>query len=140
MKKYPSRMGVGASSILLILVVLSLTLFSVLSLLQARADAALTEKTALSVSAFYDADARAQQMLAQLDGAIAVGQDPTAIDGVTRTGENEYAFTIGSFDGHTLDVVVQVENGRANVTRYRYESAQEWVGENADTVWQGDGA
>lgn len=36
MRKYPSRMGVGASSILLILVVVSLTLFSVLSLLQAR--------------------------------------------------------------------------------------------------------
>ena len=32
MKQYPSRMGVGASSILLILVVVSLTLFASLSL------------------------------------------------------------------------------------------------------------
>ena len=46
MKQYPSRMGVGASSILLILVVVSLTLFASLALIQARGDAALTEKTA----------------------------------------------------------------------------------------------
>ena len=61
MKQYPSRMGVGASSILLILVVVSLTLFAALSLMQARADAALTQKTAESIATFYDADARAQE-------------------------------------------------------------------------------
>lgn len=140
MRKYPSRMGVGASSILLILVVVSLTLFSVLSLLQARADAALTEKTALSINAFYDADARAQKMLSELDSALALGQDPTYIEGITSAGDQKYEFAIGSYDGHTLNVSVNVANGAVQVVRYRYESAKEWVGESADTVWQGDGA
>jgi hypothetical protein len=36
MKPYPSRMGVGASSIVFILVVVSLTLFASLALIQAR--------------------------------------------------------------------------------------------------------
>ena len=67
MKQYPSRMGVGASSILLILVVVSLTLFASLALVQARGDAALTKKTASGIAAFYEADARAQQTIAALD-------------------------------------------------------------------------
>ena len=69
MKQYPSRMGVGASSILLILVVVSLTLFASLSLIQARADATLTQKTAASIRTFYEADAKAQQTIAALDDA-----------------------------------------------------------------------
>ena len=73
MRQYPSRMGVGASSILLILVVVSLTLFASLALIQARSDASLTDKTAVSVSAFYDADARAQRMIAALDDALKQG-------------------------------------------------------------------
>ena len=71
MKRLPSRMGVGASSILLILVVVSLTLFASLALVQARADASLTEKTAASAGAFYDADARAQRMIAALGAKLA---------------------------------------------------------------------
>ena len=84
MKQYPSRMGVGASSILLILVVVSLTLFASLALLQARSDAALTDKTAESVSAYYDADARAQQMLSALDDALKLGNAPESVEGVAK--------------------------------------------------------
>ena len=138
MKHYPSRMGVGSSSILLIIVVLSLTLFAVLSLVQARSDAALTDRTALSASAFYDADARAQQMLALVDGAVKRGASPASVEGVTQQGENEYSFSIGSFDGHALNVRIDVSGGVCSVTSYRYESAAEWVGESAETLWQGD--
>lgn len=138
MKRYSSRMGVGASSILLILVVLSLTLFGVLSLVQARSDAALTERTALSVSAFYDADARAQQVLAFIDDALQSGEQPTAVEGVSQQDENTYAFSIGSFDGHSLNVRVDVSAGTCRVTSYRYESAAEWTGESTGTLWQGN--
>lgn len=137
MKPHSSRMGVGASSILLILVVLSLTLFGVLSLVQARSDAALTEHTALSVTAFYDADARAQRVLALVDDALASGALPTVVDGVTQQGEGVYAFSIGSFDGHSLDVRLDVSGEACRVTSYRYLSAEEWVGEGAETLWQG---
>lgn len=138
MKPRSSRMGVGASSVLLILVVLSLTLFAVLSLVQARSDAALTDRTALSVNAYYDADARAQQVLALIDDALLSGKSPETIEGVTRQSEGDYAFAIGSFDGHTLNVRVDVSAGTGRVTRYTYESAAEWVGEGAGTLWQGN--
>ncbi|HRX57931.1 MAG TPA: hypothetical protein P5075_04075 [Eubacteriales bacterium] len=138
MRKYPSRMGVGSSSILLIIVVVSLTLFAVLSLVQAKSDAALTDKTAASVDAFYDADARAQKMLAQIDGALAAGDDPVGVEGVTKVSDGTYEFSVGAYDGHTLKIVVAADAGRCIVTRYRYESASEWLSESGETLWQGD--
>ena len=99
MKQYPSRMGVGASSILLILVVVSLTLFASLALIQARSDAALTDKTAVSVSAYYDADARAQRMIASLDDALKLGNAPESVEGVTPQEDGSYRFSVGSCDG-----------------------------------------
>lgn len=139
MRRYPSRMGVGASSILFILVVVSLTLFSVLSLLQARADAALTEKTAVSVNAYYDADARAQKTLALIDGALHRGDALESVEGVAKTGEGEYAFAIDASDGHTLSVTLRVASGEYAVTSYRYANSAEWTGASEDTLWQGDG-
>lgn len=137
MRQYPSRMGVGASSILLILVVVSLTLFASLALLQARADAALTEKTAVSTAAFYDADARAQQMLALLDDALKAGEPIENIDGVARQADGTYAFAIDASDGHALFVVIDVSGGSCDIRAYRYENAQEWTNQSTGTLWQG---
>ncbi len=137
MKQYPSRMGVGTSSILLILVVVSLTLFASLSLIQARADASLTEKTAFSTAAYYEADARAQEMLAALDDALAQSLPPESLDGVTKQVDGTYAFSIDASDGHALNVAVDVSGGRCNILAYRYESAEEWISQDEDTLWQG---
>lgn len=137
MKTYPSRMGVGASSILLILVVVSLTLFASLALVQARSDAALAEKTAVSTAAYYDADARAQQMLVALDDALKLGDLPESIEGVTKQADSSYAFSVGASDGHALRVEVDVSGGRCQILSYRYENAEEWVGQSAGTLWQG---
>lgn len=137
MKQYPSRMGVGASSILLILVVVSLTLFAALSLMQARADAALTQKTAESIATFYDADARAQEKLAALDDALQQGASPESIDGVTRQADGTLSFSIQTQDGHALNVRIDPSGGRCNILAYQYENTQDWAGENAGTLWQG---
>lgn len=137
MRQYPSRMGVGASSILLILVVVSLTLFASLALIQARSDASLTDKTAISVSAFYDADARAQRMIAEIDDALKQGLSPDSIDGVIRQTDGNYAFSVGSDDGHALNVSVNTDEGTCIVANYRYESAGEWISQNTGTLWQG---
>ena len=137
MKQYPSRMGVGASSILLILVVVSLTLFASLSLMQARADAALTQKTQESIATFYDADSRAQEKLAALDDALKQGTSPESIEGVTRQADGTLAFSLETQDGHTLNVRVDPSGGRCNILAYQYENTQDWVGESAGTLWQG---
>ena len=137
MKQYPSRMGVGASSILLILVVVSLTLFASLSLIQARGDAALTRKTAESIATFYDADARAQEKLAALDDALEQGENPESIEGVVKQPDGTLAFSIAAEDGHSLNVLVDPTGNRCNILAYRYENTNDWAGESAGTLWQG---
>ena len=137
MKPYPSRMGVGASSIVFILVVVSLTLFASLALIQARSDAALTEKTAVSTAAYYDADVRAQSMLLALDDALQQGDTPDTIEGVVKQTDGSYAFSVDSSDGHALSVVVDVSQGKCEILSYRYENAETWTGQSAGTLWQG---
>lgn len=135
-RQYPSRMGVGASSILLILVIVSLTLFASLSLIQARADVALTRKTSVSTAAYYEADARAQQTLALIDDALAQGETPETVEGVLLA-DNIVTFTADASDGHVLRVAADVSSGRCAVVSYRYESAEGWAQESAGTLWQG---
>ncbi len=130
-------MGVGASSILLILVVLSLTLFASLALIQARSDAALTKKTAAGIAAYYDADARAQAIIAALDDALAKKTPLEGVDGVILQADGTYAFSVDSGDGHVLNVSVDVSGGSCSVLNYRYESTEEWTGQSAGTLWQG---
>ena len=109
MKQYSSRAGIGASSILLIVVVLTLTLFAVLAFVQARSDAALTAKTASSTAAYYDADVRAQKRIAALDALLAGGGSLDGAEGIESLETGAYRFFIDSGDGHTLDVTLDIE-------------------------------
>ena len=61
--------GVGGSSILAVFVILCLTTFATLSLVSAQADLRLSRRAADSVTLYYQADAQAQQLLAQLAGS-----------------------------------------------------------------------
>ena len=76
--------GTGASSVLMIFVVLCLTTFGILSLLSARADLRLSRKTEETTTAYYAADVRTEQLLQQADNCLldvrsnAAGQDENA--------------------------------------------------------------
>lgn len=70
-KKSPSAgIGVGSSSILAIFVVLCLTAFATLSLVSARADAKLTQKSVDAATDYYGADCAAEQRLAELAATV----------------------------------------------------------------------
>ncbi len=62
--------GMGASSILMIFVVLALTTFGILSFLSARADLRLTERAADHTVAYYKADQAVEDTLAAIDDAL----------------------------------------------------------------------
>lgn len=62
--KNASPIGVGVVTILTVLLVLSLTIFSTLTLSTARADLALSQRNADTVQAYYKADAQAAKRYA----------------------------------------------------------------------------
>lgn len=69
------RVGVGASSILMIFIVLGLTTLGVLSFASARADLTLTLKRQSQVVAYYAAESRAITLLSEIDEALLAAGD-----------------------------------------------------------------
>ncbi len=74
----------GVSSILMVFVVLCLTTFGVLSLVTARADETMTDRTGQTVTNYYEADSKAQQKIAEIDSVLstaAMGARSFILDG-----------------------------------------------------------
>lgn len=67
-QKYP--IGSGFSSILMIFVVLCLTTFGVLSYSSSRADYNLTQKNVEYITAYYEVDGKAQELLSEIDSIL----------------------------------------------------------------------
>lgn len=116
-QKTEYRVGVGASSILMILVVLSLTALSLLSLSSARNNQALSERNLGMTVQYYEAAANAQRKLAAMDAALekhagtlfsrAAWQsifDAEGLTDVSLTDELTFAFTVDAGAGRTLAV------------------------------------
>jgi hypothetical protein len=69
-KQARSALGVGVTTLITILMVMLLAAFAVLSLATARSDDSLTQLTAKSVQAYYEADSEAAEWYANLDGDV----------------------------------------------------------------------
>lgn len=136
MKKPPSNAGVGASSIMLIIVVLCLTLFGVLSYVTARNDMALTERTQQSAQRYYEADAAAQRALMETDAWLKGGMqgDPQGVT-LTDAGEGRLSFTLRAGDAHALTVVLRVTGDSYVIERYAYENTAEWTADTAQDLF-----
>lgn len=63
--------GVGMASVLMIVTVLALTCFGLLALSSARADSASSRRTENFTAAYYAAEGRLQEQLAELDAELA---------------------------------------------------------------------
>lgn len=71
MKRKEYRIGPGAASLLLVVVVVSLALLALLALMNARGDYRLTERSISFTLSEYEASARSERSLAELDGIVA---------------------------------------------------------------------
>lgn len=80
--KHNTGINVGGSSILVIFVLLCLTTFATLSMVSANADYKLAQKTAEASVLYYQADAEAEEILAEVDAILAQsrGNESTAND------------------------------------------------------------
>ncbi len=130
MKKSSFRMpAVGSSSLLVMFAVLCLTVFALLCLSTAQADARLCQQGAAAVTGYYTADAQAQEILARLRGGA-------LLPGVKEeNGVYSYACAIG--DTQCLWVEVRLSSQGYDILRWQVQSTQVWE-ENTDLpVWNG---
>ncbi len=137
------RIGPGAASLLMIVVVLSLTVLGILALIGARNDHKLSLRNQEMVSAYYDASSQAQEALLRLDAVLFNARKNSAdegtyleevlanlpegfeLDGQTA----RYEADAGA--NRTLTLTVEVK-GLVEKDRYRVKS----VFLNDETTWE----
>ena len=121
--------AVGGSSLLVVFAVLCLTVFALLSLSTVQANRRLAETSAASVQAYYEADCRAEEILAQLRS----GQRP---EGVSSAG-NEYWYTCPISDTQSLQVRVRLEDAAWTVLQWQAVSTVQWEADQGLDLWDG---
>lgn len=107
-EKHSSPIGVGVTTILTVLLVLTLAVFSALTYASARADLALSRKNADTVTAYYAADSRARQ----LQEEFAAGLD------------DELEATLPMTDAQSLYIHLVREGGGVKVLAWKTVPAQ----------------
>ncbi len=128
-RKKISFTTVGGSSILTIFAVLCFIIFALLSLSTAKANRTLTDKSVEAVSKYYQADTKAEEILAQLRG----GEIP---DGVTKEGD-VYSYACPLDENQQLAVEVEVKENDYKILRWQKEYIGEWKADTTIDVWGG---
>lgn len=131
MENKRSFSGVGISSLLVIFAVLCLTVFALLSVSTVRAQAKLADKSRKATAAYYDAQYRAEQILA----GLRAGQVP---QGVESPKEHIYTYSCDLSETQTLAVWVAVEGSDYEILRWQVVSTVEWQADDRIPVWRGE--
>ena len=120
---------VGGSSILTIFAVLCFIIFALLSLSTAKANRTLTDKSVAAVTNYYQADTKAEEILAELRA----GEKP---EGVKKKG-NVYSYTCPVDDSQQLSVEVKIKSGKYHILKWQKEYIGEWKADTSIEVWGG---
>lgn len=129
-KKMGFYPNVGASSLLVTFGFLCLVVFAVLSVATVQADQRLGDELKGAVLAYYDADCRAEEILAKLR----FGEMPL---GVIKE-ENRYCYRCKISDTQVLMVEVEIEGDGYRVLRWQTVTDTQWQPDEKLPVWNGE--
>ena len=147
------RMGVGAASILMIFMVLSLTTLGVLAYASAHADLALTQRRQAQVEAYYAAVAEGQRKIARIDGALLAAREDLeryevqvralGDDSIRVSRDMTLSFTIPVGESQQLEIALRAMDPdnveRYVVTRHCLVNVAEWRPEEIQYVERDEG-
>lgn len=123
-KKEEISIGIpGASSIMVVFAVLCMAVFAVLALSTALADERLSEASKDSIVAYYEADAAAEEKLAELR--------TENINGTERFGVN-------ITDKRRLEVEVNLSGNNYDILRWQSVYSDDWEADETLDLWQGN--
>lgn len=134
----------GITSIIAILVILVLVVFSTLSLITAKADLNLSEKTASNIEAYYAADAKGEIIISEISEIINSGSDVAGYakdKGYTYEpsgGGGLLTFTVVVDDSRQLNAKVAFD-GSGNVVEkqlWQVKPSKEWEADNPIQLFQ----
>ena len=129
MAKNGNTAAVGGSSLLVMFSVLCLVVFALLGVSSVQADIRLSEASAAAVTAYYEADCRAEWILAELRR----GETPV---GVERSG-NRFYFECSVSETQKLIVEGMLDGADYEILRWQTVSLTDWEGESGNELWDG---
>ncbi len=121
---------VGGSSLLVMFAVLCLTVFALLSLSTVQADGRLSDASAQAVEDYFEADCRAEEILAELRA----GKIPAEV--TEETSIYTYACTIS--DTQELRVSVQKTGDGWAILQWKAVSTADWQEDDSLDLWDGE--
>ncbi len=122
--------GLGRASLLCALLVLCMTTLSMLCLSSARASERLSVSYGESVKAYYDAEYKANEILASL---LSI-ETP---EGVTESG-GVYSYTCRISEDRVLAVEVKITGESYEILKWQAVNESEWETDNSLPVWDGE--
>lgn len=133
--------AVGGISLLVVFAVLCLTVFALLSLTTVQADIRLSDASAQAVLDYYQADSKAQEILACLRTGAALPQgvqvDRTEGEGAEGAALLRYAVPLS--DTQELQVELTLDaRGRYTILRWQSVPTGDWEYDDSLTLWDGD--
>lgn len=144
MRKNKQGMSVGVVSLIMIFVVFLLVSLAVLSLTTASANARMADKALTMQNAYYEADARAQETLAQIDGVLRTGgADSGALEALGRGVVYNPETGVIAFDTKvsstaTLKSELRVEGDSVSVIRWQTVMDGDWQPDSdTENLWNG---
>ncbi|MCL2717735.1 MAG: hypothetical protein FWE14_03025 [Lachnospiraceae bacterium] len=119
--------GVGSASILLVFAVLSLTIFSVITLQTAMTDKKMTDVWKQAVIAYYEADTLAESIVSEI---LAQDDIPYFINGVNIEVEafgEVFSFSLPVSEQKELHVRIAVSDDFYEALEWKIRDTGDWV-------------
>ncbi len=129
-KKKFTPPAVGGSSLIVIFAVLCLTVFALLALSTVQANSRLGDSAANNTIAYYNADAKAEEILAKLR----LGEQ---VSDVKKQNDLVY-YKVDISDTQILDVCVRIKGNDYDILRWKIIPSEKWESDNTLPVWTGD--
>ena len=127
---YPG-IQIGTSYLLVIFVILCLVTFATLSLSSAKRDQSYSQQLAGRETAYCEANAKAEQIMAQIDDAFAKVFAIRQIEGVTaeEDGANlDISYMVPVTDSQNLEVEILADpvKGTQKVVKWKESASEKW--------------
>jgi len=133
--------GVGSASIVLVFAVLCLTVFSLITFVVAGNDKSLVDTEAQLVVGYYEADALAERIVADIMEADEIPEEVRGVE-ITTYWDMDMDAEITYFlcpisDQKSLYVRLAVRNDSYDILSWRMYDTDDWTFDDSMDVWQG---
>lgn len=130
MKKRLKAIGlpIGGTSLLMSFILLCLTIFACISFMSANRDYKLSQKTAESLTQYYDADNKAEEILAEIDSSLKNNETIEKIENnlkdynikITKDGNIiNISYSVAIKDEMELYVAVRFANSKVEILGWK---------------------